>query len=298
MSRLQLGIFLNLGNAQAKQHTNTLPSQSSIPDSWNNCHWIGIPKSPVPSPKRILFSAKVCIWYGFKYPQSSHIYEKVVIEMLWKISSFPTNLLCLFSPCMTTVGFAPASSWQLRVQPWAQASCSLHLGFRTHLDLQAQLLCCSFHAALSSSLSWDHIWVAGRTQTFFLLTSSKHSSTHSSLFCLFLCLPPTVTACLHFHGVQGPGRHEPPTRGTQVTLPLESPREGKASSPSAGDHENRHNTSTASSKEAPPLVFSILTLLGHACRWRAGGPMTMTASEVCFPTLGCGHVCYWPLEPH
>ena len=167
-------------------------AQSLTP--WSNCHWRGIPKSPVLSPKRISFSAKVCIWYGFKYPLSSYMYEKVVIEMSWKISSFPANLLCLFSPCMTTVGFAPASSWQLRFQPWAQASCSPHLGFRTHPGLQAQLLCCSFHAALSSSLSWDHIWVAGRTQTFFLLTSSKHSSTHSSLFCLFLCLPPTVTA--------------------------------------------------------------------------------------------------------
>ena len=270
-------------------------AQSLTP--WSNCHWRGIPKSPVLSPKRISFSAKVCIWYDFKYPLSSYMYEKVVIEMSWKISSFPTNLLCLFSPCMTTVGFAPASSWQLRFQPWAQASCSPHLGFRTHPGLQAQLLCCSFHAALSSSLSWDHIWVAGRTQTFFLLTSSKHSSTHSSLFCSSACHPRSQP-CLHFHGVQGPGRHEPPTQGTQVTLPLESPRGGKASSPSAGDHENCHNTSTASSKEAPPLVFSILTLLGHACRWRAGGPMTMTASEVCFPTLGCRHVCSWPLEPH
>lgn len=112
MSQLQLGIFLNLGNAQAKQHTNTLPSQSSIPDSWNNCHWIRIPKSPVPSPKRISFSAKVCIWYGFKYPLSSHSYEKVVIEMLWKISSFPTNLICLFAPCMTIVSFAAPSILQ------------------------------------------------------------------------------------------------------------------------------------------------------------------------------------------
>ena len=40
MSQPQLSIFLNIGNAQAKQHTNTPSSQSSIPDSRSNRHWI------------------------------------------------------------------------------------------------------------------------------------------------------------------------------------------------------------------------------------------------------------------
>lgn len=191
------------------------------------------------------------------------------------------------------------SSRQPRFQLWAQASCSPHTwvsepswafrhssstaNFTLHFLPLSPGTTSELQEGLNLSFSWQIVNMVPLTA--------------ASPVCSSVCHP-QLQPWLHFHGVQGPGRHEPPTRGTQVTLPLESPREGKASSPSAGDHENCHGTSTISSKEALPLVFCILTLLGHGCRWRAGGPTNMTASEVCFPTLGCRHGCSWPLEPH
>lgn len=216
--------------------------------------------------------------------------------MLRKISSFPINLLCLFSPCMMTVGFAPAGKSDSNPVPKHPVACMPGFQNPPGPPGTAPLLLIS-HCTFFLSLLGPHL--SCRKDSNFLSPDKQLTQFHSQqpLLSVPVCHPQSQPS-LHFHGVQGPGGHETPTWGTQMTLPLESPREGKASSPSAGDHENCHNTSTISSKEALPLVFSILTLLGHGCRWWAGGPTTMTASEVCFPTLGCRHVCSWPLESH
>lgn len=166
---------------------------------------------------------------------------------------YPHSQLICFAYFLHVWWVWACSSWQLRFQPWAQASCSPHAwvsepswafrhssstaNFTLHFLPLSPGTTSELQEGLNLSFSWQIVNIVPLTA--------------ASSVCSSVCHPQTQP-CLHFHGVQGPGRHEPPTRGTQVTLPLESPREGKASFPSAGDHENCHGTFTISSKEAVP----------------------------------------------
>lgn len=146
--------------------------------------------------------------------------------MLRKISSFPINLLCLFSPCIVTVALLQLAN-QIPTH-CAQASCSLHawvsrppgppgtaplllISHFSFLPLSPGTTS-ELQEGLKLSFSWQIVNIVPYT-----------------LLSVPVCHPQSQPS-LHFHGVQGPGGHETPTRGTQMTLPLESPREGKASS--------------------------------------------------------------------